>query len=144
MNPLSRLQIAAMMAIMSVIPLTSSAQEFCPCVPKVKLWVSSVCENWNCAMANLVTANGDPMVVAIPVGTHDQRWIVIRQVASGSYTDNSPFQVESFDGVGEATARYSSLTADFKPHLMTSPDGKMLVISLRQPENDTRRRSAGH
>lgn len=144
MNSLRRIQIALILAVVAVSPLTLNAQEYCPCVPLVKLWISSVCENWNCAMAALVTANGDPTVVAIPVGSRDARWIVLRQVTSGSYTDNSPFQVEAFDGVAEAGARYAALTSDFKPHMMSSPDGKILIISLRQPENDVRRRAAGH
>lgn len=123
----------------------AGAQQACPCVPVTKLWVSRVCDTWNCATSALISANGDPMTFAIPVGAADGRWIVIQQVTAGGYTDSSPFQVESFDGVADASARFSAITNDFSPHIMSSPDGKFLVISLRTPEvTPAKRRSAGH
>src|SRR5512142_2917461 len=139
------IQIAAIALFLVVTPLTLNAQDVCPCVPLTKLWVSTVCDSWNCAMAALVNANGDPAVFAMPVAMNDGRWLVIRQVASGSYIDNSPFQVESFDGVSDATARFSAITTDLKPRIMSAPDGRFLVISLRQPEPaPTRRHAVGH
>ncbi len=144
MNSLRQIQLALIAVILSVSPLTLNAQNVCPCVPASKVWVVTVCDTWNCAMASLVRANGDPSVFAVPVAVDDGRWLVVRQVTSGTYIDNSPFQVESFDGASEAIARYSALADALKPHIMSSPDGKFLVISLRQPEQTpARRRSAG-
>ena len=138
-------QIAIVMAIASVSPLTLNAQQVCPCVPAGRMWVSNICDTWNCAMAALVSANGDTSVFAVPVATDDPRWLVVRQVTSGDYADDSPFRVESFDGVAAATARFAAVATDNSPHIISAPDGKLLVISLRQPETSpTRRRSVGH
>ena len=125
-------------------PLTAKADELCPCVPVTKLWVSSVYENWNSAIAAMVNGNGDPTMIAMPVAMNDGRWMVVRQVTSGNFSDNSPFQVESFDGLADASARYAGIMSDFKPHILSSPDGRFLVISLRQLETvpPTRRRPA--
>jgi hypothetical protein len=95
--------------------------------------VSSVYDTWNAALATMVNGNGDPMVT-MPVSMEDGRWIVVRQVTAGGYTDDSPFQVEPFEGIDGASARFSAISSDLRPHIMSSPDGKFLVISLRQPE----------
>jgi hypothetical protein len=119
----------------SVMPV--AAQQACPCVPITKLWVASQCDTWNCASAALILANGDHSTFAVPFAgdATEQRWIVVRQVASGSYVDTtSPVQVDSFDSMAEASARYGTLGVDSKPMLATAPDGKVLVLSLRTPE----------
>lgn len=132
------------MASFFAVPLTLNAQQACPCVPVTKLWVSFVCDNFNCAMTTLSNGIGDSSMFAVPVGMQDGRWLVVRQVTSGDYTDNSPFQVESFDGIATATARFGDIDGQLKPHIMSSPDGKFLVISLRQPETPPRRRPVAH
>jgi hypothetical protein len=121
---------------------TSSAQEACPCIPISKIWVGAMCDSWNCAAAALITANGDPNVFVVPFGSDDKRWLVVRQVAAGSYSDESPFNVESFDGVADAAARFAAIASDFHPKMASSADGKFLVISLKQVE--ARHRSVGH
>src|SRR4051812_40721554 len=119
------LKFAIVMAVLAVSPLTLNADP-CPCVPLTKLWVSTVYDNWNDAVASMVSGNGDPMV-AMPVSMNDGRWIIVRQVTAGNFTDNSPFQVESFDGMTDATARFSAISTDYRPHITSSPDGKFLI-----------------
>jgi len=117
------------------------AQQVCPCIPQTKLWTSTVCESWDCASALLTDGKGDPAVFAIPIAMQDHRWLMIRQVAAGAYTDDSPYAVETFDRIAEASARLASIDSDRWPKILSSPDGKLLVIFLRHPE--TRRRSVG-
>ena len=64
------------------------------------------------------------------------------QVAAGGYVDNSAVALESFDGVSVATARFASIAADHHPMIVSAPDGKFLVIFLREPE--MRQRSVRH
>jgi hypothetical protein len=138
-------QVAIIVATLSLGVASVNAEDVCPCVPVTKLWVTTVCDTWNCAMAALVNANGDPAVFAVPVAMKDNRWLVVKQVAAGGYVDDSPFQVDSFDGIPAATARFASIANEFKPHIMSSPDGKFLVISLRDPEGQpAKRRAVGH
>jgi len=147
MTRLRRVQLAIIVASLAELVMPLSAQQACPCVPLTHLWTSTVCNDWNCVMNTLSIANGDPAVFAVPVAMNDGRWLIVRQVAAGGYQDDSPFQVESFDGVGEASARFAALTSDFRPHIVSTPDGRLLVISLRQPETPTaskRRAVGGH
>lgn len=137
------------LALVTAFSVPLSAQEACPCVPLTKLWVATVCETWNCASAALVTANGDRNTYAVPVvGDGEQRWLIVKQVKAGGYQDDSPFQVEPFDGIAGASARFGALTDSYKPMIASSPDGKLLVISLRNPETTPstqtpRRRTVG-
>jgi hypothetical protein len=119
-----------------------NGQEACPCVPQTKLWTSSVCDTLQCVSTALKDANGDPALFALPIGMSDRRWLLVRQVSAGGYVDNSPFVVESFDDIGIASARLASLTTETHPKIITAPDGRLLVLSLREPE--TRRRAVVH
>jgi hypothetical protein len=113
----------------------------CPCVPLTYEWVASPCETWECAQAALAVAHGDPYVVAMPTAG-SWKWVVLRRVVSGSFivSPESPFGVELFDGVAEASARFASLDHDALPILMSTVDGKMVVVSLRP---SVRRRAVG-
>lgn len=122
-----------------------SAQDACPCVPLTHLWVVKTCADWQCASTELAVANGDPQVIAIPVGMNDGRWIVIRRFASGAAAADpaDPFQIEQFDGMTDGAARFAAITRDATPLLITAPDGRVLVMSLK-PGSAPRRRAAGH
>lgn len=111
-----------------------AAQQACPCVPLSKLWITTVCDSWNCASSELILANGDHSVFVIPVtgDATEHRWLVVRQVTAGVYNDTSPFQVDAYDSVYDASARFSGMAADKKPMMTTAPDGKLLVLSLRE------------
>ncbi len=146
MTLLRRVQLAIIVAstAMLMMPITVEAQQACPCVPVTHLWTSTVCNDWSCVINTLAIANGDGTVFAVPVAMNDGRWLIVRQVVAGSYQDSSPFQVEEFDGIALATARFASLASDFRPHIVSSPDGKLLVISLREAEaTGSKRRAIG-
>lgn len=69
----------------------------------------------------------------------------MKRVVAGSVTDsgNDPYLLESFDTANDAMIRYGALNVDSRPMMITAPDGKVLVLSLRKPEAG-RRRAAGH
>ena len=75
-------------------------------------------------------------MVAIPTVSAKYPWIVVRRVLSGSFyiPPDAPFLLESFDGMGEASARFISIADVNGPMLITAVDGKKLVIFLREPE----------
>jgi hypothetical protein len=116
----------------------------CPCVPITHLWGVKTCTDWTCASTELAVANGDPQVIAVPVGMSDGRWLIVRRFAAGAAIDSGGdiFQIDQFDGMSDAVRRFSGFSTDHKPMLMTAPDGRFLVIALRQPE--PRRRAAAH
>jgi hypothetical protein len=115
-------------------PFSLSAE--CPCIPLTHLWVVKTCADWNCASTELLLGAGDPQVMAIPVAMDDTRWLVVRRMISGAAIDitDDPFQLQQFDGMEGAAVRYTALTHDRRPMLLTAPDGQILVISLKQAE----------
>jgi hypothetical protein len=114
----------------------------CPCVPLTHLWTVKTCADWNCANTELVLANGDPQVIALPVGMSDGRWLVIRRFASGGAVQdqNDPFHIEQYDGMATAVDHYGAISTDMRPQLMTAPDGQVLVIALKEREQSIGRR----
>jgi len=135
------------LAAVALIAATSQApaQQACPCVPLSHVWTVEVCEKWNCAASAAIMANGDPYVLALPAGTNDGRWLILKRITAGAAfvpSPDGPFAVESFDGVDAAVARFSSLTGDRVPMMLSVPDGKFVVIMLREPAA-MKRRAAG-
>ena len=130
---MTRLALIAI-TVASLVTLNLPAQEVCPCIPQPRIWTSVICDTWNCASSALVSANGDPTVFAVPFGMKGGKWLLIRQVHSGGFIDNSPMLVEPFDEVGLAAARLASIRAEFRPLIVSAPDGKLLVLSLKEPE----------
>ena len=125
-----------------VFPL--SAQEACPCVPLTHLWIVKTCLDWNCANTELLLANGDPQVIAFPVGMSDHRWLIVRRLVSGGAIQdpNDAYRVEQFAGMDAAVAYYRGFGPEMRPQLMTAPDGQVLVLALRQNEVIPMRRRA--
>lgn len=118
--------------------------DVCPCVPVTHLWAVKTCADWNCASTELAVANGNAEVFAVPYAIDDKRWVVLTRVTSGDYLPDTsdPFQVEEFDGMPAAAFRYGNIAADHHPMLVTSPDGKILVMSLRT-QAEPRHRASG-
>ncbi|MEA2163627.1 MAG: hypothetical protein QOK37_1754 [Thermoanaerobaculia bacterium] len=110
-----------------------AADDACPCVPLSHLWVVKTCHDWNCASTELLLGNGDPQIFAVPIGMEDGRWLVVRRVAAGAaITDPAePFQIEQFDGMNDGAGRFRTIPRDGKPVLLTTPDGRVLVLSLK-------------
>jgi hypothetical protein len=104
-----------------------------PGVPLSNEWLVIPCETWNCAASALVLAAGDQYVMSMPTKSDKFPWIVIRRVPSGSFyvPPDAPFVLESFDSAGDGSARFAAITTDHGPMMLTAPDGKALVISLR-------------
>jgi len=134
---------AVILVLMITPALGDVSPNACPCVPITHLWLVKTCPDWTCASTELAVANGDPQVIAVPVGLNDGRWLIIRRfVAGGAIDSEETFRLEQFEGMAGAVQRYNGYGADYRPMLMTAPDGQFLVIALRQPE--PRRRAAGH
>lgn len=129
-RPMKRLPIFAIL-LFSLAAAASAQESTCPCIPTTQEWIADSCDTWECAMSALVTAKGDPYTIIVPNGANG-RWVVLRRVVAGTYVvlPNAPYACETFDGVATAGARYSAVDAERLPMLLTSPDGKMLVISL--------------
>ena len=139
-----RLASTVFVLLIALVPAAIADTNVCPCVPVTHLWVVKTCPDWTCASTELAVANGDAQVIAVPVGMDDGRWLVIRRVASGSFDDDGsdPYRMEQFDGFNPAALRFAGLNPDFKPVILTAPDGKVLVMSLRMP--DVKRRAVVH
>lgn len=138
-----RTLIVALTALI-VMPVAAQDQPApCPCVPITHVWIVKTCADWTCASTELAVANGDPQVIAVPVGMSDGRWLIVRRLAAGAAIDSGdPFRLEQFDGMTDAVQRFSAFASDHKPMLMTAPDGHVLVMALRQAE--PRKRAATH
>ena len=135
----------ALVALILLIAGPLAAQQACPCVPLTKLWTVTSCDTWNCAASALILANGDPMTFTVSTGNPDHPWIVLKQIVSGTATDSpdEPYQLDSFDGIGAAAARFSAIESAARPQLVSAPDGKLLVLSLRSSAI-AKKRSVGH
>lgn len=122
------------LSFLLLLTTASLAQQVCPCFPRENIWTVKTCDGFQCASTMLTAANGDPLTFVMPVSVDDQRWIVMRRVVSGTYTDDGsdPYQLEQFDGISVATARLAAIATDHHPMIITAPDGVFLVASLRQ------------
>lgn len=116
--------------------VSANAQQACPCIPLTHLWIAKTCTDWTCSSVELAVANGDPQVIAVPVGLADSRWIVLRRMAAGAAIDSGsdPFRVEQFDHMPAAVERFMAIDHNCQPMLFTAPDGQVLVVSLKVPE----------
>lgn len=138
-----RALIASLLCAAGLNAISADAQNACPCVPVNHSWVVKTCYDWTCSSVELAVANGDPQVIAVPVGLTDARWIVLRRMAAGAAIDsgNDPFRVEQFALMAAAVERFTAIDQDQRPMLFTTPDRQVLVISLKVPE---RRRAISH
>lgn len=104
------------------------------------MWTVTVPDTWNAAMSALIDANGNPSVMAIPTADADHRWIVLRRVPTEAYTQwpTPPFTVETFDSPIDAYARFSAFDNAYTPMLISTPDGKTVVLAAREPSTRTR------
>jgi len=128
--------------VMLVTPqMLLSQQQVCPCVPLSYQWIVTSCETWNCAASALVMANGDKYVLAMPTGSDDFKWVVVRRIVAGSATisPDAPFKLDSFDGMAEASSRFDGVSHDLQPMMLSAPDGKFLIITRAAPEKPKQR-----
>ena len=144
MRAIAKTTLAIFMISAMTVP-SVQAQQACPCVPIANLWVVKSCDNWNCAAANLILANGDPYTVSLSTGNPEHPWLILRRIASGTATDsNEAYQLDAFDHATEAMSHFSSLSDGVRPMMISAPDGKMIVLSLRDPGLQKHRAVGGH
>jgi hypothetical protein len=135
---------ASAVLALAVTPLLG--QNVCPCIPISHQWIVTACETWNCAMSAMVLANGDPYVVSAPTGGSQFKWIVARRVVAGTATvsPDDPFVVDSIPNASDAATRFSTIPPENLPIIITTVDGDSLLIRLKEPDQQSRRRAAGH
>ena len=109
-------------------------------VPISHQWVVVPCASWSEAVAAMVAAEGDPYVVAVPTNHAEHKWIVLKRVVSGGYVPppDMPWSVESFGAPFDASSRMITLSTAHCPLLMTTTDGRSLVVYVRDPDQRTR------
>ena len=105
-------------------------------------WIVSSCENWNCAAAALIMANGEPNLIVLPTSVEEYPWLVLRRVEEGSLfiPETESFGCQVFDHVEEATTHFTAMDGCRRPLALTVPDGRSVVISLNHC-NGVRRRA---
>lgn len=104
-------------------------------------WIVTSCETWNCAASALIIADGEPNVIAVPTGVEDHPWLVLRRVEEGSVfiPDTESFGCDVFGAVTDATSHYLTVDGCRKPLVVSVPDGRAVVISLRNCSGARRR-----
>lgn len=97
-------------------------------------WVVTSCTTWNCAASALILANGEPNVIAVPTNDQDAPWLILRRVEEGSVfiPDDEAFSCDVFSEVASASSHYLAMDACHTPMMLSVPDGRAVVISLRQ------------
>ena len=108
-------------------------------------WLATPCAKASCALAAMAEADGDKFVIALPTRSSEFPWVVLKRVETGSIEGpvDETFAVECFGGMIEASSRYSTIDSAHVPIMVTTTDGSMLVVCLKDI-NVTRRRSVGH
>jgi hypothetical protein len=126
-----RTTLLALIALFAVVPAASA--DFT--VPPPYVWTIVPCPTWNCAVAELVAAAGDPNVIAVPTTDTEHPWIVMKRVLAGTFTEDPamPWSIEHFSGVGEASARFSSINRVNCPVMLTTTAEGILVASRIPP-----------
>src|SRR6266480_5619750 len=113
-------------AITLSIPLLATstsgrAQQVCPCVPITYEWIAVACDSWQSVETEVTLANGSQMI-PIPTNNSDFHWVVLKRIASGSATvsPDAPFKVDGFDVFLDGVARFSAMSGEVQPVLITA------------------------
>jgi hypothetical protein len=127
-------------ALLCTATLTAAAQETNPIR---YTWIATSCEQWNCAAAALVLANGEPSVIVLPTKDADHPWIVLRRVVEGSVfiPEDEPFGCDLYDGMTDATSHFMALDDCRAGLILNLPDGRAAVASLHSCDKKARRRA---
>lgn len=125
---------ASALLFLSIGPSTR-AQQVCPCVPITYQWVTVACDSWQCVETEIALANG-ATIIPMPTNSSDFRWVVLKRIVAGSavVSPNQPFTVDGFDGLQDGVSKYFATEHELRPMLVTSPDGKVLVVARSAPE----------
>lgn len=95
-------------------------------------WIVTSCENWNCAAAALVLADGDKHTIVLPTGNDSRPWLILKRVEEGSVfiPEDEPYGCEIFEDVVNASTRFVSMRECHSPLMLNVPDGRAVVVSL--------------
>jgi hypothetical protein len=111
-------------------------------VPPPQVWIAVPCGDWNCVMAELTVAGGDPNVIAVPTTSTEYPWIVLERVQAGVIggETETPWTVEQFTFISDASNRFSAILPNLSPVMVTTTSQGFLIAS----RNPARRRAASH
>ncbi|HEX7705921.1 MAG TPA: hypothetical protein VF701_05620 [Thermoanaerobaculia bacterium] len=111
--------------------------------PPRYVWLTTACPAWNCALSVMVQADGNPHVLALPTRSESYPWLVVRREEAGSVylPENDPFEVQSFEYMTDAIARFHSIPRQRHPLLVTVVDGAVLVVAMREHGSAGKRRA---
>lgn len=108
-------------------------------------WIATSCTTWNCAVAALVLADGDPYVIVLPTGQESRPWVILRRVEEGAIVlpEDEPFTCAVHSTVVDATNAYTAMDECHAPLILNTPDGRAVVASLVKCEapRTTKRRA---
>jgi hypothetical protein len=106
-------------------------------------WIVESCETWNCAVAALVMADGEPNVIVLPTGHDNRPWLILRRVEEGSLyiPETEPFGCEVFENIAGASSRFSALDGCHAPMILNVPDGRAVVVSMHKCDSAAKRRA---
>jgi hypothetical protein len=110
-------------------------------------WVVTSCANWNEAASAMVLANGNPNVMILPTGNREHPWVILKLVEEGAVYDpeDEPYSCEVSATVTDASGRYAVVDSCRSPMMLSVPDGRAVVISLKEcSSGGGRGRAAGH
>ena len=121
--------------------VAAGGEELCPCVPVSHVWVSTACETFDCAMASLVVGGGSPYMIAVPTGGSKYKWVVVRRVVAGSAisSPDEPSLVDSYATMAQAAQQFDTLDPAVLPKMISTVDGKSLIVRLRDADPERRR-----
>lgn len=97
-------------------------------------WVVSSCETWNHAASAMILADGNPNVLVLPTGNPNQPWVILKLVEEGAVYDpeDEPYSCEVSQTVSDASARFALLDSCRSPIILSVPDGRAVVVSLKE------------
>lgn len=105
-------------------------------------WMVTSVGSWKEAAAALVLADGDGSVLAMPSGEESHPWLLLRRVEEGSIfvPDDEPRVCDVFPNMTEASSHYLGMGPCHGAMLLTVPDGRSLVVSVRDCTDEGSRR----
>ncbi|HET8775137.1 MAG TPA: hypothetical protein VFP80_15150 [Thermoanaerobaculia bacterium] len=105
-------------------------------------WMATSVASWKDAAAALVLADGDGTVLAMPTGEESHPWLLLRRVEEGSIfiPDDEPRICDVFPTMTEASSYYLGMDSCHAAMMVTVPDGRSLVVSMRNCTDDGARR----
>lgn len=134
-----RVSLIAVLALLTAVP--GGSQEVCPCVPISYQWISVACETFDCAMTELTVGAGTPYIIAVPTGGSKFKWVVVKRVVAGTavVSPSEPSVVDTYSTMAAAATQYDTLDPATLPKMLSTIDGKSLIIRFKEADPERRR-----